>query len=155
MGYRLKKTILYPFIFCLFCLLLFGYIVRIQVLEIGEGGKPIRIRNRDIVTLQYTHSMYGVTVKERLIVDEGRLILYHVDTNDAALEYFGIEGKEKYNVRVDIKGIGIPKDSIGNHILYLRDKALKISQYNDLQGIIHIRLRKIPLIVFLISYIWR
>lgn len=154
MGHRLKKTILYPILFLVF-ILFFGFIIRIQVLEIGEDSKPIRVRNRDIVVLQYTHSMYGVTVKERFIVKDGSLILYHVDTNEAALEYFGIERKDKNNVRVDIKEFSIPKASIGNHTLFIRHMAIKIAQYNDLQGSIRIRLRQIPLMLFLISCVWR
>ncbi|MCX7966797.1 MAG: hypothetical protein N2596_09255 [Syntrophorhabdaceae bacterium] len=129
--------------------------MKVQVLEIGEGGWPIRVRNKDEIILQYTHSMFGVPVIEKFFVEDGSLILYHVDTNYAALEYFGIEGKKKDNIKLIIKEFSIPKDSIGKHTLYVKDKVFMISQFRDFHGSVRIRLRRIPLIMFFKYCLWR
>ncbi|MCX8111423.1 MAG: hypothetical protein N3D15_09285 [Syntrophorhabdaceae bacterium] len=131
------------------------YFITIQVVEIGEKERLIRVRNEDVIILQYTHSMYGVQVREKFIVNGNSFILYHVDTDNAALEYFGIEGKDKGNVRIHIKEFSIPKDSIGDHTLYIKNKALKIAQYNGRLGSINVKLRRIPIMIFLISCLWR
>jgi hypothetical protein len=59
--------------------------IEVQVLKIGGSGLFFRVKNGNIISLKYMHSMYGVPVIERLRVENGRLELFHVKTSDAAL----------------------------------------------------------------------
>jgi len=110
--------------FCFFIALL---PIEVRVLRIGDDGPFFRVINGDVITLRYTHSMYGVPVKERLRVENGHFELFHIETSDAALEYFCIESKDESNVKNSLKEFTIPAKSVGRHTLSVQGHAILLS----------------------------
>jgi len=147
MGYRIKRFVLYP-ILCIVLLFISGFLVHLQVLVVGTQVPFIKVRNGEILTLKYIHSMYGVDVFESMRIENNLFEIFHVSTSEAALEYFGIEKKDTGNVQRVVKEFSIPKESTGNHVLILRDKELKINECGDEDGNIYIRIRKVPLLLY-------
>jgi hypothetical protein len=132
--------------------------IRPLVLEIGQAGPQLWVREGDLVTLRYTQSMYGVPVAERLRVEAGRLVLFEVSSSDAALEYLGIETKGPNNVRRVLQEFSIPADSVGNHVLYAGDCRIALASVPANEGRILIRLARPPLFIYLIHplrELWR
>ncbi len=154
MGYRIKKFLLYPIIFVL-SIIIPGLLITFQVLEIGTKGPLVRVHDGEILILKYIHSMYGVSVQEKIMIEKDRLKVFYVSTSEAALEYFGIERKGEGNVDRAVKGFIIPKESTGHHILVFRNRELKINECGDIDGSIHVRIRKIPLLVYVVYSFWR
>ncbi len=148
-------------VFALLCLLLLGILVviisliKVYVLKIGHPGLYYRVVKGDVITLEYTHSMYGVTVTERLRVKDGYLELFHVKSNDAALEYFGIEGRGENNVKNILKEFTIPADSVGQHKLFVKDHEILLSNICTKDHRIRIGVTKQPLVSYYIDSIWR
>ena len=130
-------------------------LIQVQVLKIGDSGLFFRVINGNIITLRYTHSMYGVPVTERLRVESGSLELFHVTTSDAALEYFGIEGKDENNVKNSLKEFTIPTGSVGQHTLSVQGHEILLSNIRTKGQKIHINIIKQPLASYYIDSIWR
>jgi len=99
--------------------------------------------------------MYGVPVTERLRVESGSLELFHVITSDAALEYFGIEGKDENNVKNSLKEFTIPTGSVGQHTLSVQGHEILLSNIRTKGQKIHINIIKQPLASYYIDSIWR
>lgn len=130
-------------------------LIKVQILKIGDSGIFFRVINGNIITLRYTHSMYGVPVTERLRVENGRLELFHVKTSDAALEYFGIEEKGENNVKNSLKEFIIPADSVGQHSLSVQGHEISLSNIPAESKKIYITIVKQPLILYLFKSCWR
>jgi hypothetical protein len=132
--------------------------IRPQVLEVGRYGPHVWVRERDLVSLHYTQSMYGVPVEERLRVEAGRLVLFEVVSSDAALEYLGIQTRGPNNVKRILQGFSIPAASMGNHVLCVGDRRIPLASVPADEGIIHIRQTRPPLFIYLIHplrELWR
>jgi len=158
----LKKLTRHRGVIVLLCLLLCisvsiiaVLLIQVQVLKIGDSGLFFRVINGNIITLRYTHSMYGVPVTERLRVESGSLELFHVITSDAALEYFGIEGKDENNVKNSLKEFTIPTGSVGQHTLSVQGHEILLSNIRTKGQKIHINIIKQPLASYYIDSIWR
>jgi len=127
-----------------------GLLIKVQILEIGDKGPSYRVSRGDVITLRYTHSMYGVPVTERLRVENGYFEIFSVASSDAALEYFGIASKEEQNVKGAIKEFSIPKGSVGGHSLSVHGDTIPFATLHDEHTSIHIRLVQQPLLLQLI-----
>jgi len=127
-----------------------GLLIKVQILKIGDKGPSYLVSRGDVITLRYTHSMYGVPVAERLRVENGYLEIFSVATSDAALEYFGIASKEEHNVKGAIKEFSIPSDSVGGHTLSVRGDTIPFTALHDEHKSIYIRLVQQPLLLHLI-----
>jgi hypothetical protein len=153
-GHRGIKFLL-CLLLCISIVSFAGLLINIQVLKIGDKGPSYRVTRGDIITLRYTHSMYGVPVIERLRVEDGYFEIFSVATSDAALEYFGIASKEEQNVKGAIKEFSIPKDSVGGHSLSVRGNTIPFTTLHDEHKSIHIRLVQQPLLLHLIHSLRR
>lgn len=140
------------FLLCIIVVILF-FILKIQVLAIGDAGYFFRVTNGDIVTLSYTHSMYNVPVIERLKVENGTLELFRVESSDAALEYFGIEGKK--NVKISVKEFVIPAVSVGHHVLSVKGHDILLGNVKTKDQKIHVSIKKQSFASYFINSIWR
>jgi hypothetical protein len=129
--------------------------IEVQVLKIGGSGFFFRVKNGNIISLKYMHSMYGVPVIERLRVENGRLELFHVKTSDAALEYFGIQGKDENNVKNSLKEFTIPAGSVGQHTLTVHGQEIILSSIHTKDQKIHIYIIKQPLVSYCRDSVWR
>jgi hypothetical protein len=148
-------VILLCLLLCISVAIVAVLLIKVQVLKIGDFGPFFRVVNGNIITLRYTHSMYGVSVTERLRVENGCLELFHVVTSDAALEYFGIEGKDENNVKNSLKEFTIPKESVGRHTLSIQGHEILLSNIRTKDQKIHIIIIKQPLVSYYIDSIWR
>lgn len=148
-GYR-GRRLLY---LCLFAaaVLAAGWLFRFQVLKVGDEGPCLRVSEGDVISLRFTHSMYGVTVEERLRVEGGRMVLFHVKTSDAALEYYGIEGRGEGNARRELDRFSIPRGSVGGQTLTVRSRRIVLQDLPGGQGSVTIRLAREP-ILFHVAY---
>jgi hypothetical protein len=124
--------------------------IRPLVLEIGRQGPRRLVREGDLISLRYTQSMYGVPVTEHLRVEGGRLVLFEVESTDAALEYLGIETKGPHNVNRVLQEFSIPADSMGSHMLAVGGHCIPLSSVPADEGRIRIRLARPPLFIYLI-----
>ena len=152
-GCRSKK-LLYP------CLLAAGvlgvaFLLRIPVLRIGSGGPCVPVSEGDVISLRYTHSMYGVPVEERLRVEGCRLVLFHMVTSDAALEYYGIERRGEGNARRVVERFSVPRGSIGGQTLTVRERRIVLRELPGEQESVTIGLERIPLLLCWVYGIWR
>jgi hypothetical protein len=132
--------------------------IRPQVLEVGRAGPHVWVREGDRVSLHYTQSMFGVPVEERLRVEAGCLVLFEVVSSDAALEYLGIETRGPHNAGRVLQEFYIPADSVGNHVLCVRDHRIPLASVPADEGRILIRLARPPLFIYLIHQLrelWR
>jgi hypothetical protein len=133
---------------CLFAAGVFaaGGLFRLQVLKVGNEGPCVRVSEGDVISLQFTHSMYGVPVEERLRVEGRRMMLFHVVTSDAALEYYGIEGRGEGNARREIDRFSIPRESVGGQTLTVRNRRIVLRDLPEGQGSVVIRLAREPIL---------
>ena len=131
-----------------------AYAVSIQVLQVGEGGPVFRVAEGEVFSLCYTQSMYGVPVTEKFKVEDGRFVLFHVISSEAALEYFGIERKEENNVRRVVTEFLIPRSSIGKHALVIRNSKIDLSDADGQEEDINVRMAQMPFIIYA-SQVWR
>jgi hypothetical protein len=142
----------------LLCISIFsvaGLLIRVQILKIGDKGPSYRVSRGDVITLRYTHSMYGVPVVERLRVENGYFEIFSVITSDAALEYYGITSKEEQNVKGAIKEFSIPQGSVGGHTLSVGGDTIPFTALHDEHRNIRIRLVQQPLLLYFINFLWR
>jgi hypothetical protein len=152
-GYR-GARLLY---LCLFAagFLAAGLLLKFQVLKVGDEGPCVRVSDGDVISLQFTHSMYGVPVEERLRVEGRRMMLFHVVTSDAALEYYGIEGRGEGNARREIDRFSIPRGSVGGQTLLVRNRRIVLRDLPEEQGSVTIRLAREPILLHVAYCIWR
>jgi hypothetical protein len=125
--------------------------IRPQVIELGHKGPSVWVREGDIVSLRYTQSMYGVPVEERFRVEDGRLVLFEVDTTAAGLEYLGLESRGVNNGRRVLQEIYIPQNSVGSHSLFVGDRRIVLADVPAADGRIRVRLTRQALIVHLFT----
>lgn len=132
--------------------------IRPLVLEIGRRGPRIWVQHGDLISLHYIQSMYGVPVVERLRVEDGRLVLFEVDSTDAALEYLGIETSGPHNVRRVLQEFSIPADSVGNHVLCAGGRRIPLKSIPADEGRIRVGLARPALFTYWIHSLrelWR
>ncbi len=132
-----------------------GFVVRVQVLQVGDGGPVFRVAEGEVFSLCYTQSMYGVPVTEKFRVEKGQLTLFHVISSDAALEYFGIERKEENNVRRELVEFSIPWASVGKHVLTVKDREIRLGDLSGQGEHIRIRMAEMPIISYVAKRVWR
>lgn len=151
-GYR-GRRLLY---LCLFAaaVLAAGWLFRFQVLKVGDEGPCLRVSD-DVISLRFTHSMYGVPVEERLRVEGRRMVLFHVVTSDAALEYYGIEGRGEGNARREIDRFSIPRGSVGGQTLTVKNRRIVLRDLPGGQGSVTIGLAREPILFHVAYCIWR
>lgn len=145
-------------VFALLALACLAAGIRPLVLEVGRQGPRRWVREGDLISLHYTQSMYGVPVAEHLRVEDGRLVVFEVDSTDAALEYLGIETKGPHNVKRVLQEFSIPADSMGNHMLVAGGHCIPLSSVPADEGRIRVRLARPPLFIYLIHSLgeyWR
>jgi hypothetical protein len=142
---------------CLFVagVLTAGFLVRFQVLKIGDEGPCVRVSEGEIISLRYTHSMYGVPVEERLRVEGRHLALFHMVTSDAALEYYGIEGRDEGNARRVLDQFDIPRDSVGGQTLTVRNRRIVLRDLPGKQRSVTVRLARESILLYVAYCIWR
>jgi hypothetical protein len=152
-GYRGAK-LLYP---CLLVVVVLtaGFLLQFQVLKIGDEGPRVRVSEGDFISLRYTHSMYGVPVEERLRVEGRHLVLFHMVTSDAALEYYGIEGRDEGNTRRVLDQFNIPRDSTGGQTLTVKNRRIVLRDLPGEQRHVTIRLAREPILLYVVYRIWR
>lgn len=98
--------------------------------------------------------MYGVPVEERFRVEGGRLLLFEVDTTDAALEYLGIERRGANNVSRVLQEFFIPAASVGSQSLSADGRRIALADVPAEGGRISVRLTRKPLIVYLVLHLF-
>jgi hypothetical protein len=109
------------------CLLAARLVFHLQVVEVGENGSYFLEKDEYILSHEFIHSMYDVSVVERFNVRDGSLILFHVDSpSDAALEYYMIEKRHEGNVNRNISEFRIPTSSVGRHILKIKNQSISL-----------------------------
>ena len=152
-GYR-SPRLLYP---CLFIvgILTVGFLVRFQAIRVGDRGQCVPVSEGDVITLRYTHSMYGVPVEERLRVEGGHLVLFHVVTSDAALEYYGIEKRGEGNAKRVVDRFAIPRDSVGGQTVTVRNRSIQLRELPEEDGYVTVRLVRERIIPYIAHCIWR
>lgn len=131
-----------------------GYALRVQVLQIGDCGPVFRVAEGETFSLRYTHSMYGVPVREEFRVEKNYLVLFHVASSDAALEYFAIEKREENNVRRALVEFSIPRASVGNHILLLRESEISLRDLAGQDEHVRIGIGQLPVITYVAKHVW-
>jgi hypothetical protein len=130
--------------------------IDIRIIEIGASGLSIPVKNGDVMTHTFIHSMYDVPVIERFRIENDGMHLFHVDSESgAALEYYGIENRHENNVSRRIQEFSIPVDSIGSHVLSIGNRHIFLSDLNEGGHSIRIRLTRLPAIVNGVNFLWR
>jgi len=154
-GQRSLKRLLWP------CILITGlaaaaFTVDSQIIEVGNTGLFFPVTDGDVVSHEFTHSMYDVRVIERFRIENGCLNLFHVASeSDAALEYYGIDNRHVNNANRQIREFGIPVASIGSHVLNIRNQSVFLGALQASEHSIHIRLSSRPAIVNGFYSLWR
>jgi hypothetical protein len=154
-GHRKTLFILCPF-FLVTALLIAGYFIKSQVIEIGDGRILLRAGSGEIFTHCFMHSMYDVSVCEKFRVGKGSLTLFHVETESkAALEYYGIENNKEDNVRRTFTEIIIPAESAGRHRFIMRERKIHPDESYAKGRHIRIRLVEISATARIFNEFWR
>jgi len=140
---------------CLAGFALLAALIPVSVLSIGERGPLCRVSAGDTFTLRYTHSMYGVEVKENFRIGREDFTLYHVDSSEAALEYFGIEDKGPGNVNNTLQAFTIPGGSVGRHELLLNGCRFQLHTLGGAKDPITVRLVRMSFFMYLMHTLRR
>jgi hypothetical protein len=127
----------------------------VQALHVGERGPLWRVSPGDTFTLRYTHSMYGVEVRENFRIGPEGFTLYGVETSAAALEYFGIEGPGPNNVHRTLESFTVPAGSVGNQELRLNNCRVQLREWGGEQGETTVRLVRMSLLKYLMNVLRR
>jgi hypothetical protein len=149
---RRARLFLYPLLSTGGLVSLF-FLLPVQALSIGERGPLWRVSPGDTFTLRYTHSMYGVEVREKFRIGPEDFTLYGVESSAAALEYLGIESPGPNNVQRTLKTFSIPAGSVGDHELRLND--FRVRAGDEERGRTTISLVRISLIRYLAEQLRR
>ncbi|MGE5839570.1 MAG: hypothetical protein ACM34H_06515, partial [Deltaproteobacteria bacterium] len=107
-----RRFFLYPLL-CSAVAAFLASLIPVTVLRVGETGPLRKVSAGDTFILRYTHSMYGVEVREHFRVGSEEFILTQVDSSEAVLEYFGIEDPGPNNVARTLQAFAIPGASVG------------------------------------------
>lgn len=153
-GVRKAKFLLYPLL-CAGGLILLFSLLTVQALRVGERGPLRRVSPGDTFTLRYTHSMYGVEVRENFRIGPEDFTLYGVESSAAALEYFGIESPGPNNIHRTLRAFTIPAGSTGNHELLLNDCRIRLRAWEAERGGTTVKLVRISLIKYLMDLLRR
>lgn len=150
----MARFLLYPSL-CLGGLVFLLSLIPVHALSIGEKGLFWRVSAGDTFTLRYTHSMYDVEVRENFRMGQEDFTLYHVESSEAALEYFGIERSGPNNVRRTLKAFTLPRGSVGNHELLLNDCRIQLHTLGGKEGHIPVTLVRMSLLEYLMHTLRR
>lgn len=153
-GMQRARLLLYPLL-CLGGVVFLASLLPVQVLSIGERGPLWKVSAGDIFTLRYLHSMYGVEVRESFRIGEEDFTLYHVDSSEAALEYFGIERSGPNNVRTTLQAFTIPGGSVGRHELLLNGCRIQLHTLHGEKDPVTVRLVRMSLLTYLTGILGR
>jgi hypothetical protein len=154
MGMQRRGFLLYP-LSCLGSFVFLISLLPVQVLSVGERGPLWKVSAGDTFTLRYTHSMYGVEVRENFRIGQEDFTLYQVDSSEAALEYFGIEHSGQNNVRRTLQTFTVPGGSVGHHELLLKDRRIQLRSLGGEQDPITVRLVRMSLLEYLVHNLRR
>ena len=153
-GIQRVRFLLYPLL-CSVGLVFLLSLTPVQALRVGGKGVLWKVSAGDTFTLRYTHSMYGVEVRENFRVGEENFTLYRVDSSEAALEYFGLEHSGPDNVRRTLTAFSIPTGSVGNHELILKDRRIQLHALSGAEERIPVTLVKTSLLKYLMHTLRR
>jgi hypothetical protein len=140
---------------CLGGVLFLVSLLPVAALSIEERGPLWKVSAGDTFTLRYTHSMYGVEVREHFRIDQEDFTLYHVDSSEAVLEYFGIEHSGPNNVRRTLQAFTIPGGSVGHHELLLNACRIQLHTLRGERAPITVRLVRMSLFMYLMRTLRR
>jgi len=140
---------------CLAGFALLAALIPVSVLSIAERGPLCKVSTGDTFTLRYIHSMYGVEVREHFRIGQEDFTLYHVDSSEAALEYFGIEHSGPNNVQRTLQAFTIPGGSVGRHELLLNGCRIQLHTLGGKMDSITVRLLRMSLSMYLMQTLWR
>jgi len=144
-----KRFLLYPLLLCLGGFAVWVSLIPVAVLSVGETGPLRKVVSGDTFILRYTHSMYGVEVRENFRIGPEDFTLYGVDSSPAVLEYFGIESPGPNNVRRTLKAFTVPAASAGDHELRLSGCRVRLAAWGEEQGQTTVNLARMSLIRYL------
>ncbi len=147
-GMQRVRFLLYPLL-CLGGFVFLISLLPVQVLSVGERGPLWKVSAGDTFTLRYTHSMYGVEVRENFRIGQEDFTLYQVDSSEAALEYFGIEHSGPNNVRRTLQTFTVPGGSVGRHEILLKDRRIQLRSLGGERNPITVRLVRMSLLEYL------
>jgi hypothetical protein len=152
----MQKTrfFLYPLL-CLGGVVLLAALIPVHVLSVGDPEVLWKVSAGDTFTLRYTHSMYGVEVRENFRIGQDDFTLYQVDSSEAALEYFGIEHAGPNNVLRTLQTFTIPGGSVGNHELLLKDRRLLFRELRGERDDTTVKLVRMSLLEYLMHTLRR
>jgi hypothetical protein len=153
-GMQRVRFLLYPLL-CLGGFVFLISLLPVQVLSVGERGPLWKVSAGDTFTLRYTHSMYGVEVRENFRIGREDFTLYQVDSSEAALEYFGIEHSGPNNVRRTLQTFTVPGGSVGHHEILLKDRRIQLRSLGGEQDLITVRLVRMSLLEYLVHSLRR
>jgi hypothetical protein len=153
-GMQRVRFLLYPLL-CLGGFVFLISLLPVQVLSVGERGPLWKVSEGDTFTLRYTHSMYGVEVRENFRIGQEDFTLYQVDSSEAALEYFGIENSGPNNVRRTLQTFTVPGGSVGHHEILLKDRRIQLRSLGGEQDLITVRLVRMSLLEYLVHNLRR
>ncbi len=153
-GMQRVRFFLYPLL-CLGGFVFLISLLSVQVLSVGERGPLWKVAAGDTFTLRYTHSMYGVEVRENFRIGQEDFTLYQVDSSEAALEYFGIEHSGPNNVRRTLQTFTVPGGSVGHHEILLKDRRVLLRSLGGERNPITVRLVRMSLLEYLVHNLRR
>ncbi len=153
-GFRIQKRFWYCFL-AILCFLVAGWVFRLQVVEVGDQGLLFPVKNGDVISHEFSHSMYDVPVVERFSVRDGSLNLFHViSPSDAALEYYMIEGRHEGNVNLNVSEFSIPAGSSGGHVLKIKNQSVFLGFSQTGGRSIRVCLTRLPVIIYCVRSFW-
>ena len=153
-GMQRVRFLLYPLL-CLGGFVFLVSLIPVRALSVGDRGPLWKVSAGDTFTLRYTHSMYGVEVRENFRIGQEDFTLYQVDSSEAALEYFGIEQSGPNNVRRSLETFTVPGGSVGHQELLLKDRRIQLSSLGGEQDPVTVRLVRIGLLEYLVHNLRR
>jgi hypothetical protein len=130
-------------------------LIPVAVLSLGETGPLRKVSAGDTFILRYTHSMYGVEVREHFRIGSGEFTLTQVDSTEAVLEYFGIGHPGPNNVRKTLQAFTIPGASVGGHELLMNGFRVRLQTPGAGQDRITVRLVRMSLFMYLMCTLRR
>lgn len=153
-GMQRVRFLLYPLL-CLGGFVFLVSLIPVRALSVGDRGPLWKVSAGDTFTLRYTHSMYGVEVRENFRIGQEDFTLYQVDSSEAALEYFGIEHSGPNNVRRTLQTFTVPGGSVGHHEILLKDRRIQLRSLGGEHNPITVRLVRMSLLEYLVHNLRR
>ena len=148
-GMQRVRFLLYPLL-CLGGFVFLVSLIPVRALNVGDRGPLWKVSAGDTFTLRYTHSMYGVEVRENFRIGQEDFTLYQVDSSEAALEYFGIEDSGPNNVRRTLQTFTVPGGSVGHHEILLKDRRIQLGSLGGERNPITVGLVRMSLLEYLV-----